>query len=100
MSERHVVTIDAREVRLTAKEFLLLQDPIRRTGAACSCDSLSDVWDYSYTGGTRTVDVHVAACARSFLVEALVTVKQFATSCSSCRPWQRRRCPWSASPDD
>ena len=40
---------------------------------------LSDVWDYSYTGGTRTVDVHVRRLREKlpFLVEALVTVKQF-----------------------
>jgi DNA-binding response OmpR family regulator len=40
---------------------------------------LNDVWDYRYTGGTRTVDVHVRRLREKLplLVEALVTVKQF-----------------------
>ncbi len=78
--ERHVVTIDAREVRLTAKEFLLLQYLMTHRGRVLSRDLLlSDVWDYSYTGGTRTVDVHVRRLREKlpFLVDALVTVKQF-----------------------
>jgi DNA-binding response OmpR family regulator len=40
---------------------------------------LTDVWGYSYTGGTRTVDVHVRRLREKLpvLVEGLVTVKQF-----------------------
>ena len=40
---------------------------------------LGDVWGYTYTGGTRTVDVHVRRLREKLpvLVEALVTVKQF-----------------------
>ena len=40
---------------------------------------LSDVWGYRYTGGTRTVDVHVRRLREKLpvLVDALVTVKQF-----------------------
>ena len=49
-----------REVRLTAKEFLLLQYLIEHRGRVLSRDLLlTDVWGYQYTGGTRTVDVHV-----------------------------------------
>ena len=45
---------------LTAKEFLLLQYLLRNRGRVLSRDVLlTDVWGYSYTGGTRTVDVHV-----------------------------------------
>ena len=58
--DRHVVRIDGAEVRLTAKEFLLLQYLMQHRGRVLSRDLLlSDVWGYSYTGGTRTVDVHV-----------------------------------------
>ena len=78
--DRHIVSVDGRETRLTAKEFLLLQYLMTHRGRVLSRDLLlSDVWDYSYTGGTRTVDVHVRRLREKlpFLVEALVTVKQF-----------------------
>ncbi len=78
--DRHVVTADGRDVRLTAKEFLLLQYLLQHRGRVLSRDLLlSDVWDYAYTGGTRTVDVHVRRLREKlpFLTEALVTVKQF-----------------------
>ena len=78
--ERHVVAVQGAEVRLTAKEFLLLRYLMEHRGRVLSRDLLlSDVWDYSYTGGTRTVDVHVRRLREKlpFMVEALVTVKQF-----------------------
>ena len=78
--ERHVVAVQGTEVRLTAKEFLLLRYLMEHRGRVLSRDLLlSDVWDYSYTGGTRTVDVHVRRLREKlpFMVEALVTVKQF-----------------------
>lgn len=78
--DRHVVKIDDREVRLTAKEFLLLQYLMQHRGRVLSRDLLlSDVWSYSYTGGTRTVDVHVRRLREKvpMLATAIVTVKQF-----------------------
>jgi DNA-binding response OmpR family regulator len=78
--DRHVVRINDEEVKLTAKEFLLLQYLMQHRGRVLSRDLLlSDVWGYSYTGGTRTVDVHVRRLREKvpFLIEALVTVKQF-----------------------
>lgn len=75
-----MVTVDGAEVRLTAKEFLLLQYLMAHRGRVLSRDLLlSDVWDYAYTGGTRTVDVHVRRLREKlpFLADALVTVKQF-----------------------
>jgi two-component system, OmpR family, alkaline phosphatase synthesis response regulator PhoP len=78
--ERHLVTIDGVDVRLTAKEFLLLQYLLEHQGRVLSRDLLlSDVWGYSYTGGTRTVDVHVRRLREKLplLGSALVTVKQF-----------------------
>jgi DNA-binding response OmpR family regulator len=77
---RHTVTNDGAEVRLTAKEFMLLQYLLEHRGRVLSRDLLlGDVWGYRYTGGTRTVDVHVRRLREKLpvLVEALVTVKQF-----------------------
>jgi DNA-binding response OmpR family regulator len=77
---RHTVTSDGREVKLTAKEFMLLQYFLEHRGRVISRDILlSDVWGYRYTGGTRTVDVHVRRLREKLpiLVDALATVKQF-----------------------
>ena len=78
--DRHLVKIGGDEVKLTAKEFLLLQYLMEHRGRVLSRDLLlSDVWGYSYTGGTRTVDVHVRRLREKlpFLAGAIVTVKQF-----------------------
>ena len=77
---RHTVEDAGREVKLTAKEFMLLQYFLEHRGRVLSRDLLlGDVWGYRYTGGTRTVDVHVRRLREKLpaLVEALVTVKQF-----------------------
>jgi two-component system, OmpR family, alkaline phosphatase synthesis response regulator PhoP len=76
----HTVTDNGQEVKLTAKEFLLLQYLLQHRGRVLSRDLLlTDVWGYHYTGGTRTVDVHVRRLREKLpvLVDALVTVKQF-----------------------
>ena len=65
---------------LTAKEFLLLEYLLNHRGRVLSRDVLlTDVWGYRYTGGTRTVDVHVRRLREKLplLADALVTVKQF-----------------------
>ena len=79
-TERHVVTANGQDVTLTAKEFLLLAYLLQHRGRVLSRDLLlTDVWGYRYTGGTRTVDVHVRRLREKLpmLIEALVTVKQF-----------------------
>ena len=76
----HTVSYDGRDVKLTAKEFMLLQYLLQHQGRVLSRDLLlEDVWGYRYTGGTRTVDVHVRRLREKLplLVEALETVKQF-----------------------
>ena len=76
----HTVTDEGREVTLAATEFLLLQYLLQHRGRVLSRDLLlGDVWGYTYTGGTRTVDVHVRRLREKLplLVDALVTVKQF-----------------------
>ena len=82
--DRHEVTAAGREVRLTAKEFLLLQYLIEHRGRVLSRDLLlSDVWGYQYTGGTRTVDVHIRRLREKLptLVGHIVTIKQFGYKC-------------------
>ena len=77
---RHTVEDAGRDVKLTAKEFLLLQYLLEHRGRVLSRDLLlGDVWGYRYTGGTRTVDVHVRRLREKLpaLIDALVTVKQF-----------------------
>jgi DNA-binding response OmpR family regulator len=79
-ADRHVVSLDGVEVRLTAKEFLLLQYFVEHRGRVLSRDRLlTDVWGYQYTGGTRTVDVHIRRLREKLPVlnQAIETVKQF-----------------------
>ena len=78
--DRHLVRVADNEVKLTAKEFLLLQYLIEHRGRVLSRDLLlTDVWGYQYTGGTRTVDVHVRRLREKvpMLVSAITTIKQF-----------------------
>jgi DNA-binding response OmpR family regulator len=79
-ADRHSVTVNGEDVRLTAKEFLLLQYLLQHRGRVLSRDLLlTDVWGYQYTGGTRTVDVHIRRLREKVpvLAEAIETVKQF-----------------------
>jgi DNA-binding response OmpR family regulator len=76
----HTVTSGGEPVALTAKEFLLLEYLLKNRGRVLSRDRLlTDVWGYRYTGGTRTVDVHVRRLREKMpaLAHAIVTVKQF-----------------------
>ena len=78
--ERHTVTDNGEAVTLTAKEFMLLEYLLQHRGRVLSRDVLlTDVWGYRYTGGTRTVDVHVRRLREKIplLSKALTTVKQF-----------------------
>jgi DNA-binding response OmpR family regulator len=78
--ESHTVSDNGREIKLTAKEFMLLRYLLEHRGRVLSRDLLlGDVWGYRYTGGTRTVDVHVRRLREKLpvLVDALITVKQF-----------------------
>jgi DNA-binding response OmpR family regulator len=79
-ADSHTVTLSGREIKLTAKEFLLLQYLVQHRGRVLSRDVLlSDVWGYQYTGGTRTVDVHIRRLREKlpFLNDSIETVKQF-----------------------
>ncbi|MCW2924241.1 MAG: DNA-binding response regulator [Thermoleophilia bacterium] len=61
----HLVRVAGEVVDLTPTEFALAAYLVRRPGAACSRDQLlADVWETSWTGSTKTVDVHVASLRR------------------------------------
>jgi len=54
------VTIDGKDVNLTAKEFDLLQLFATNPGKVFSRENLLEtIWKYDYLGDLRTVDVHI-----------------------------------------
>ncbi|MBX7054420.1 MAG: response regulator transcription factor [Pyrinomonadaceae bacterium] len=54
------VTCGGEDVKLTRKEFALLEHLIKNTGRVAARQQLLDnVWGYSYFGDTRTLDVHI-----------------------------------------
>lgn len=54
------VVCDGDNVRLTRKEFTLLEYLIKNSGRVATRQQLLDnVWGYSYFGDTRTLDVHI-----------------------------------------
>ncbi|MCM8900520.1 response regulator transcription factor [Caldicoprobacter algeriensis] len=54
------VTIDGREVNLTAKEFDLLKLFATNPGKVYTRENLLElIWKYEYLGDVRTVDVHI-----------------------------------------
>ena len=58
--ERHKVTVNAKEVQLTAMEFKLLVLLLERCGRMQSRERLlNDVWDIDADVTTRTVDTHI-----------------------------------------
>lgn len=58
-------TLDGGELALTPKEFDLLAALARDPGAALSRRRLlEDVWETSWHGSSKTIDVHVAALRR------------------------------------
>ena len=73
----------AREVRkggklveLTFKEFELLRLLCTRRGVALTRDEiLQAVWDYDYTGETRTVDMHVKALRQKLGEDVVATIR-------------------------
>jgi two-component system alkaline phosphatase synthesis response regulator PhoP len=76
--ERHMVRCEGQAVHLTAKEFALLAALLDARGRVLSRQVLlHDVWGYSYSEGSRTVDVHVRRLREKMPAFAgwIVTVK-------------------------
>lgn len=58
--KRRAVTVDGEPVILTYKEFELLCYLLENRGVVLSRDQiLTKIWNYNYSGETRTVDVHI-----------------------------------------
>lgn len=58
--KRRAVTVDGEPVILTYKEFELLCYLLENRGVVLSREQiLTKIWDYNYSGETRTVDVHI-----------------------------------------
>lgn len=57
---KHIVQVDGKDITLTQKEFELLCLLMHSPGTVFSREELiGQVWGYTFTGETRTVDVHV-----------------------------------------
>ena len=69
----HRVTVDGREVHLTGKEFDLLTVLVRDAGAVVDRERLlREVWNTTWYGSSKTVDVHVASLRRKLGDPALI----------------------------
>lgn len=59
-TNQHTVILGDRQIMLKPKEFDLLAFLARHRGQVLTREMLLErVWDYDYSGGTRTVDVHI-----------------------------------------
>jgi two-component system alkaline phosphatase synthesis response regulator PhoP len=58
--QKHIVTVNNKNITLTLKEFELLYLLMANRGIVLTREQiLESIWDFSYDGGTRTVDVHI-----------------------------------------
>ena len=58
--KRHNVAVNGQEISLTYKEFELLCYLLENRGVVLTRDQiLSKIWDYNYSGETRTEDGHI-----------------------------------------
>ena len=65
--QSRTVVLGGQPVRLTAKEFDLLQLLITHRGKVYSREALLEtVWKYDYMGDMRTVDVHILSLIHIF----------------------------------
>ncbi len=79
-SEGHKVFFKKEELELTAKEFGLLKLFLENKGKLLSRDRiLARVWGADFSGGPRTVDVHIRRLREKIplLEKALTTVKSY-----------------------
>ncbi len=57
---RHMVRVNGVDTVLTLKEYELLKTLVQNRGTVLTRDRLlNDVWGYSFSGESRTVDVHI-----------------------------------------
>ena len=59
-NKKHNVYIDSEEIKLTFKEFELLQYLMCNQGIVISREKLLEqIWGFDYDGQSRTVDMHI-----------------------------------------
>ena len=59
-SGSHTVTRAGQEIKLSAKEFALLEYLLRNQGHVLSRESIeNNLWNFDYEGGTNAVDVYI-----------------------------------------
>lgn len=69
--QRHLASLDGRELDLTAREFEILETMARNPGIVLTREQLLEsVWGYDYFGDQRVVDVHVAKLRKKLEVDA------------------------------
>ncbi|MDR2035147.1 MAG: response regulator transcription factor [Coriobacteriales bacterium] len=75
-TDKHEVTLNGKPVMLTPKEFDLLVFFVSNIDIALTREHLlSQVWGYSFSGETRTVDTHVQQLRKKLILhDALVTI--------------------------
>ena len=70
------VTVDDREVELSAREFALAEMFVLNAGQVLSREQLLDqVWGYDFDPGSNVVDVYVGYLRRKFGAGTIVTVR-------------------------
>ena len=72
------VRVDGHELKLTLREFDLLEYLMRKPGVVFTRESLlQSVWGWDFDGGSRTVDVHVQTLRREtrFHADRIETVR-------------------------
>ena len=58
--DKHMVTVDGKNIQLPLKEFFLLEFLMRNAGKVMTRNQLIDrVWGSDYYGDTKTLDVHI-----------------------------------------
>lgn len=74
--ERHTVTKAGVPIMLTPKEFDVLVFFMRNIDVAITREQLlSNIWEYNYTGESRTVDIHVQQVRRKLGLQGkLITI--------------------------
>jgi two-component system, OmpR family, response regulator RegX3 len=71
-----VVTWEGRQADLTPKEYDLLVYLARDPGAVVTRDQLmEEVWDASWWGSTKTLDVHIASLRKKLSPDLVETVR-------------------------
>lgn len=61
----HTVMRGGREIKLSAKEFAILEYLLRNKGTALSRDKIeNNAWNYGYEGGSNVVDVYISYLRR------------------------------------